>query len=672
MFKTLFMVLFSLGPLFAGNPSDLKSGIEKENFDESVRPADDFYRYVNGTSLKNSKIPADRSVYGTFIKLIDSANKNQRSIIEDAAQIQNKSVGSDEQKVGDYFVSYMDSLMAERQGISPLKPHLEKINSVLSYADLTNLMADFTLIGVQKQFEIWVEQDLKDSDRYLTYVAQDGLGLPNRDYYFDEGEKFKDIRTRYKEYIENLLNATGIENAKSKARKIMTIETYLAKYHWTSVENRDYEKTYNKYEIAKMNELTPDFDWRSYLMKVGINREKEIIVQQPSYFKSFNTIFKKVSINDWKTYLTYKLISSRSPKLSKKFVDLNFDFYGKTLSGRKKNRPRWKRAVSSTNSAMGEIVGKVYVKKYFKPEAKARMLELVENLKKSFSKRIEKLEWMSQETKNEALKKLNNFTAKIGYPDEWKDYSKLVIDRNDLIGNMDRYSKVNFERDVAKLGKPVDKNEWFMNPQDVNAYYYPPLNEVVFPAGILRAPFFNMEADDAVNYGAIGAVIGHELTHGFDDQGRKVDANGNMNDWWTEADNKKFLKRADVIVNQYNLYNPVDTMHVNGKLTLGENIADLGGLTIAYYAYKMSLNGKEAPIIDGLTGEQRFFVGFAQVWNTLYRSEYLRQLVIVDPHSPAEYRCNGIVSNMPEFYKAFDVKKGDPMFRTEDIRVNIW
>ena len=487
-----------------------------------------------------------------------------------------------------------------------------------------------------------------------------------------DDEKFKDIRTKYVDYIKNLFEMSNVENAAKKAKRIMEIETEIAKKHWSRVENRDMSKTYNKFSLKSFDKEATNFDWTTYYKLAGMESVEDVIVRQPSYFIALNKLINKVSIADWKTYATWKLLNSSARLLSKQFVDLNFDFYSKTLRGTEKIRPRWKRAVQSTNRLVGEVVGKVYVKKHFKPEAKERMVKLVKNLQKSFEQRINDLDWMDSSTKKEAQLKLSKFVAKIGYPNKWKDYSKLEIKKDDLVGNFARSNQFEHNKEISKLGKPIDKGEWFMTPQTVNAYYNPPMNEVVFPAAILQPPFFNMDVDDAVNYGAIGTVIGHELTHGFDDQGRKVDGTGNMRDWWTEEDNEKFTERAQVMVDQYSKFNPVDTMHVNGKLTLGENIADIGGLTISYYAYKMSLEDKEAPVIDGFSGEQRFFLGYAQVWASLYRDEALRQRLVTDPHSPGQYRCNGVVSNMPEFYAAFDVKEDDPMYRQEEIRVKIW
>jgi predicted metalloendopeptidase len=671
MLRLFIVLLVSIILVFSCGQKQLKSGIDKSNFDTSVKPQDDFFQYANGTWFKNTEIPADRSRYGSFAILRDEAEKNLRTIIEESAKMSVEE-DTDEQKVGDFYKSYMDSALIEKLGLKPLADELNRIEQVKTKNDLRKLFAHFELVGIQKPFGIYIDLDLKKSDSYITYLTQSGLGLPDRDYYFKEGEKFKDIREKYLVYIENILTLADVADADAKAKLIVEIEKKIAKSHWSRVENRDREKTYNKFEMKNLDELTPNFSWSKYYAESGISNKFDVIVKQPSFFKAFNNLLKNISIEDWKTYITWKLLNGSASLLSKNFVDLRFEFYGKTIRGMEKNRARWKRAVRATNGSLAEVVGKVYVKKYFKPEAKQRMVALVENLQKSFEKRLKQLDWMSVETKNEALNKLSKFGTKIGYPDKWKDYSKLVIKKDDLIGNFARSNQVAHEREVAKLGKPVDRDEWVMTPQTVNAGYYPPMNEVIFPAGILQPPFFNMEADDAVNYGAIGAAIGHEMTHGFDDQGRKLDGDGNLRDWWTEEDNKKFMKRAQVIIDQYDQYNPVDTMHVNGELTLGENIADLGGLTIAYYAYKMSLNGKESPIIDGFTGEQRFFFGFAQVWRSKLRDEEFRRRILTDPHSPGQYRCNGVASNMPEFYAAFDVKEGDPMYRPEEIRVKIW
>jgi len=671
MFQTFFSLILVV--LFLTSCSKApESGLDLTNVDDSVRPQDDLYQYINGKWLEKTEIPADKSNYGTFTELYDQSQIDLKAIIEESAYSKDRKDGSDEQKVGDFYLSFMDSNLVEKLELEPLKEDLAMIDAVKSKKDLAKLLGYFEKIGVQKQFALYVNQDLKQSDQYICYLTQSGLGLPDRDYYFKEDQKFKDIRNKYVTFITELFTLADIEDGKKKAGRILEIEAELAKGHWTRVQNRDMNKTYNKHTVKELQKLVLNFEFSPYFEESNLSMINDLVVRQPSYLKQFNKVYGKVSLEDWKDYFTFKLLSAFASRLNKDFVDANFVFYGTTLSGIEQNRPRWKRAVSGINGVLGEVVGKVYVKKHFKPEAKTRMVQLVKNLQKSYANRIKQLDWMSEDTKKEALKKLNNFVAKIGYPDKWKDYSKLVIKADDLIGNYKRSNMVEHQRSIDKLGEPIDRDEWHMTPHTVNAYYNPPMNEVVFPAAILQPPFFNMAADDAVNYGAIGAVIGHELTHGFDDQGRKTDGEGNLRDWWTEEDGNKFDERANVMVAQFNQFNPVDTMHVNGRLTLGENIADLGGLTIAYYAYKMSLDGKEAPLIDGMTGGQRFFTGWAQVWRRKYRDEELRRRILTDPHSPSRYRVIGIMPNMPEFYAAFDLKEGDQLFVPDNERVKIW
>ncbi len=674
MKKILFLalILFTAGLVADSSESKLQSGIDRENFDVTARPQDDFYGYVNGAWLQKTVIPEDKSNYGAATELFDESEKNLREIIEESARAADKPEGSDAQKVGDFYLSYMDTARVEKLGLKPIEKDLAQIRKIATRQDLIKQFAHFNKVQLQTPFGFWVNQDLKNSTEYILYFNQSGLGLPDRDYYFKDDAKFQEIRRKYLAYIEKILTLGGQDNAAAKAARIMEMETGLAQYHWTRVENRDRDKTYNKFALAQLAGLTPDFDWPYFMQASDIANAPEVIIRQPSFFEGFNGIFAKYSVEDWKAYCAWKLLDGAAPLLPQRFVDAHFEFRQKTLSGIEKNRPRWKRAVSGVNDVLGEVVGRIYVERYFKPEAKARMVELVENLKRAYRERIQQLDWMSPETKQQALAKLAKFNTKIGYPDKWKDYSQLVIKKDELLQNYLRSSMLEYRREIDKLGKPIDRQEWFMTPQTVNAYYNPAMNEIVFPAAILQPPFFNMAADDAVNYGAIGAVIGHEITHGFDDQGRKSDGDGNLLDWWTEQDAAEFKKRAGVLVEQYNGYNPVDSMQVNGELTLGENIADLGGLAIAYSAYKMSLQGKEAPVIDGFTGEQRFFLGYAQVWRRKYRDEELRRRILTDPHSPSRYRAIGVLSNMPEFYRAFGVKEGDVMYRSDDMRVKIW
>lgn len=674
MKKILFLalILFTAGLVADSSESKLQSGIDRENFDPATRPQDDFYGYVNGSWLQKTMIPEDKSNYGAATELFDESEENLRKIIEESARAAGKPAGSDAQKVGDFYLSYMDTARIEKSGLQPIEKDLAQIRQITKRQDLIKQFAHFNKIQVQTPFGFWVNQDLKNSTEYILYFNQSGLGLPDRDYYFKDDAKFQEIRRKYRAYIEKILTLGGQDNAAAQAGRIMEMETDLAQHHWTRVENRDRDKTYNKFALARLAGLTPDFDWSYFMQASDIANAPEVIIRQPSFLEGFNGIFAKYSVEDWKSYCTWKLLDGAAPLLPQRFVDAHFEFRQKTLSGIEKNRPRWKRAVSGVNDVLGEVVGRIYVERHFKPEAKARMVELVENLKRAYRERIQQLDWMSPETKQQALAKLAKFNTKIGYPDKWKDYSQLVIKKDELVQNYLRSSMLEYRREIDKLGKPIDRQEWFMTPQTVNAYYNPAMNEIVFPAAILQPPFFNMDADDAVNYGAIGAVIGHEITHGFDDQGRKSDGDGNLRDWWTEQDAAEFKKRAGVLVEQYNGYNPVDSMYLNGELTLGENIADLGGLAIAYRAYQMSLQGKEAPVIDGFTGEQRFFLGYAQVWRRKYRDEELRRRILTDPHSPSRYRAIGVLSNMPEFYQAFGVKEGDPMHRSDAMRVKIW
>ncbi len=667
-----FTVLFILLLLVLScRTQHLKSGIDKKDFDTSVRPQDDFYRYVDGTWLKNTKIPADKSNYGAFTVLYDKSQKALRQIIEEAAQSHAKT-GTDQQKIGDFYTSFMDSNKIETLGLNPISPLLKKIQTVHSYDELLNLMAYLKPLGTQTPFSMWVGQDAKHSDHYILYLSQSGLGLPDRDYYFRPGGKFKTVREKYQQYIQTILQLGNQTAARSKAQHIFNLEKEIAQHHWTRVKNRDRDKTYNRMTIKQLTGLTPHFNWQQFFTDNRITKAEELVVRQPDYLQAFDTIFKKTSLNDWKAYFIFKTLSRFAGYLPQRFVAANFDFYGKTLSGTKVNRPRWKRAVSTVEGALGEVVGRLYVKKYFKPEAKRRMKVLVDNLIASYRERLKNLDWMSEQTKKAALAKLSKFHAKIGYPDKWKDYSKLTIKPGDLIGNEIRSTRFDYEYNLNKLGKPVDRGEWHMYPQTVNAYYNPSMNEVVFPAAILQPPFFDMQADDAVNYGAIGSVIGHELTHGFDDQGSKSDGDGNLHDWWTQEDRKRFEERTQKLAAQYSSYIPIDTLHLNGKLTLGENIADLGGVTVAYYAYQHSLHGKPAPVIEGFTGDQRFFIGWAQVWKRKYRPNELRRRILTDPHSPSRFRANGVLTNFDPFYKAFSVQVGDKMYKAPDKRIVIW
>ncbi len=665
-------VMFTLGCTAEQGDREPGLGIELTNLDMGVRPQDDFYQHVNGTWLENTQIPADKSNYGSFSLLADEAEENIRAIIEEAADDDNLAEGSDGQKIGDFYSSFMNEDAVEERGLQPLATTFERIGRITNHADVVEYFGYSQTARVQSPIGFFVRQDAKNSEQYIAYIGQSGLGMPDRDYYFKTDERFVQIRAAYIEHIERMLAMAEFPDPAGAARTIMDLETRIAENHWTRVQNRDRDSTYNKVDLAGAAELAPRIDWRNFLVAADVGGVEEFVVRQPSYLQALDGLILDTPVADWKTYSNWKLISRWAGNLPQQFVDENFDFYQRTLRGTEDVRPRWKRGVSAVQGALGEMLGSVYVERHFQIEKKARMDELVANLRQAFEISIDGLEWMGDETKQQAQEKLRKFTPKIGYPDEFKDYSELEVRDDDLIGNVMRSTAVEYRRMIDKLGSPVDPNEWFMTPQTVNAYYSSSRNEIVFPAAILQPPFFNVDADDATNYGAIGAVIGHEFSHGFDDQGRKSDGDGNLRNWWTEEDESEFKRRADGLVAQYDGFNPIDDMHVNGEMTLGENIGDLAGLTMAFRAYKLSLNGQEAPVIDGYTGEQRFFMGWAQVWQRRYRDDELRRRLLTDSHSPSEYRTNGIVSNMPEFVEAFDVQPGDGMYKAPEERVKIW
>ena len=648
------------------------SGISTENFEPSIRFQDDLYQSVNGKWLERTKIPADKSNYGAFTKLRDDSQLALRRLIESAAAETNAPAGSDTQKIGDFYASYMNTDLTNQLGSKPLAPQLAAIANAGDHGDITQLMGQLHLAGVTIPFGYYANADAKNSSVYALYVYQSGLGMPDRDYYLKEEQKFADIRVKYREYITALLDAAGYDNARSAADNILAIETRLAEAQWSRVESRDAAKSYNKLGRVELNRAMGGFDWSEFATASNFTQIEELVIRQPSYLEAFGKHFLDVPVQAWRDYLSFHLVDGYAELLSDRFVDLHFDFHSKVLNGIEEQRPRWKQAVQATDAVLGELAGKLYVKEYFKPEAKARMEGMIQMLIKGFEVSINELEWMSDDTKKAAQEKLSKFTYKIGYPDKWKDYSALPISRDDLVGNYQAYTRFTLHEMIDKIGQPVDRSEWFMTPQTVNAYYNPVGNEIVFPAAILQPPFFNMAADDAVNYGGIGAVIGHEISHGFDDQGAKYDGDGNLRNWWTAQDKAEFEKRGKQLSAQYSAYAPFADAHINGDLTLGENIGDLGGLTVAHRAYLMSLDGQEAPVLDGLTGEQRLFIGWSQVWRRKYRDEALRNRLMTDPHSPGSYRAFGTPRNIEAFYKAFEVKDGDKMYLPTDKRVKIW
>lgn len=652
----------------------LVSGIDTSHFDTSVRPQDDLFRHINGKWLDEFEIPADKSNYGSFTKLADQAREDVKAIIEEASQ-SNAEHGTDAQKVGDLYKSFMNVALLDEKGTTTLEPELAKIDAIKDLSNMSDYLAYAQMIS-DAPFYTYVYIDDKNPESYITQMGQSGLGLPARDNYLKDDEKSKELRQQYISHMATMFSLAGVAKdeggAEELANTVLAIETSLAKAQWAKEKLRDPVAMYNKKNTQELTELLPNIDWAKWQKTAVLEGFTDVLVAQPDYFAALNSMLVEVPLESWKTYFKWHLITNVAPYLNSALDQENFNFYRGILSGVKEQEPRWKRGVSTVNGSLGEVVGKIYVAKHFPPEAKQKMQALVENLRTAYGEGINELEWMGEETKIQALDKLAKFTPKIGYPDVWKDYSALQISADDLFGNMKRSTMVEVARNRSKLGKPIDKNEWGMTPQTVNAYYNPSLNEIVFPAAILQPPFFNLEADMAVNYGGIGAVIGHEMGHGFDDQGSQYNGDGKLVDWWTEGDRSEFSARAGKLIAQYDNFIVLGDLHVNGEFTQGENIGDLSGLTIAHKAYQVSKGGEPAPDIDGLTGNQRVFAGWAQVWARKYRDAELRRRIEGDPHSPSEFRTNGTVMNMPEFYQAFDVKEGDKMYADPELRVKIW
>jgi putative endopeptidase len=659
------------GPSSQAAPS-AALGFDPANFDTSVRPQDDFYRFANGTWLKNTPIPADLPSLGSFDMLRQESEAALKVLLDEAAARRDHAPGSDLQKVADYYRSFLDAERVESLGLQPLQMELQRIASVRDRGALPQQFAHLQRLGVQTPVGLFVGQDQRQSDRYIASLSQSGLGLPERDYYSREGDSFERMRAEYLRYIEQLLTLAGQRDAGAAAQSILELETAIAGAHWDRVRNRDREATYNLMTTAELQQFAPRFDWAAFLRETGGDRSPGIVVRQPDYLQALSGIVADTPLQTWQHYMTFKLLDAYAGVLPAAFVDAQFEFRGRVVGGLQEQRPRWKRAVAATEGALGEVAGRMYVERHFSPEAKARMQQLVDNLLVAFRLGIDELEWMGPETRLQAQAKLAKFNVKIGYPDEWRDYSALEVRDGDAAGNQQRTARFAFQRMIDRLGQPVNRAEWGMTPQTVNAYYSSTMNEIVFPAAILQPPFFNLDADDAVNYGAIGGVIGHEISHGFDDQGSRSDGHGNLRDWWTAEDAAAFAERTGRLAEQYSNYCPLDNLCVDGRVSLGENIGDLSGLTVAYRAYRHSLGGRAAPVIDGFTGDQRFFIGWAQIWRMNYREEALRQRVMIGPHSPNMYRVNGVMVNMPEFYTAFDVQPGDALYVPPEQRVRIW
>ena len=646
-------------------------GFDTSNLDKTCKPCDDFFRFAMGGWMTSNPIPPEYSTWGSFTVLNDKNQQNLRQILE-ASEKTDAPAGSNERKIGDYYASCMDTSAIDAAGTKPIDPLLLRISQMKNTADLQATAARLQQQGFNVLFRFFSNQDAKDSTRVIAWVFQGGLGLPERDYYLRADEKSKKLRDDYVKHVAKMLELLGDspEKAAAEAATVMTIETSLAKASMSNVDIRDPNKIYHKMKIAEVQALTPDFSWATYLRDLGHADLQEVNVGQPDFFAALNSQLKSTSLDDWKTYFRWHVVDSAAPGLPDKFVEEDFDFRGHILTGAKQILPRWKRCVQSTDRNLGEALGQLYVQKYFPPEAKARALEMVRNLIAALRDDLQMLPWMGPETRAQAAAKLEAFAVKIGYPDKWRDYSALKIDRAGYLQNFERAAEFELQRRLNKIGKPVDRTEWGMSPPTVNAYNNSSMNEIVFPAGIMQPPFYDPKADDAVNYGGMGAVIGHEITHGFDDEGSQFDAKGNLKNWWSPDDLKNFKERAQCVSDQFDAYIVDGDLHENGKLVLGESIADLGGLTISYAAYEKSLQGKPRPADkDGFTPEQRFFLGWAQVWGANVRLEYARLLANTNPHPLPRFRGNGPLSNMAEFARAFGCNKGDAMVREKACKI---
>ena len=651
--------------------SAVNKAIELSNFNLNIKPGDDFYEYVNGTWIKNNPIPGTETRWGSFNILDDVTRTRLKVILDETAKNTAAAKGSAEQKIRDFYATGMDSLKLEKQGASPIMPMLEKIEAIKDKDALMAAVADLHKLGIGAFFGFYVGQDDKNSTQMIINLFQGGLGLPDKDYYLKDDAESKNIRDKYVTLITKMFDMAGIKNGADRANAILKMESDMAANSRSRVELRDPEANYNKMKNAELLALMPTVSYTIYEKVMGVPFD-EVIVGQPKFFQGLDKIISAYSIDDLKSYLMWNIINERAPMLNDAFVKADFDFYQGTLSGAKEMKPRWKRVLATMNGTVGELIGQIYVKKYFTPEAKMKVDKMVQNLIAAYKERISSRTWMAEETKKAAMAKLEKVTRKLAYPDKWRDYTKLDVGTESYCDNVNKAAAFFFDYNLSKLGKPIDKSVWGMTPQTINAYYNPGFNEIVFPAAIMQPPFFDPMADDAVNYGGMGAVIGHELTHGFDDQGSQYDAEGNLKQWWLEDDKKRFESNTAKLIKQYNEFKALDSLTVNGQLTLGENIADLGGLTIAYAALQKDLAGKPKPKIDGFTPEQRFFISFAQVWRNNIRPEELKRRLKVDVHSPGKYRTLGPLRNMPEFYAAFNIKPTDKMYLALADRAEIW
>lgn len=653
----------------------VKPALDIANMDTTVNPGEDFFAYANGNWVKNTQIPEDKSRYGSFDILQEENNEQLKSIFEKAVAKKNHKAGSNWQKVADFYSAGMNEKLVEQKGFEPIKPELNRISSMQTINDVLGILPELHSIRVSPLFGIYASQDSKNTTQIVLRLSQGGLGLPDRDYYVSDDKRSKEICAAYKNHLAKTFMLTGVPeaDAKNKANGVFDLEARLAKVSYTRLERRDPNRTYNKVTFDEIGKLSPNIKWEQYFAGIGVDMPSELIIDNPGFFKEVSAMIDEIPVPVWQDYYSWKVVSRFSPYLSSEFVDQSFMFYGSVLSGNEVNKPRWERVAGAANMFIGELVGQIFVEENFPPQAKEKMVTLVANLKVAYRERMQDLIWMSDVTKERALEKLDAMNVKIGYPDNWKDYSTLEITGDCYVINVKNGLAFAFRTNMDKVGKPVDRTEWFMTPQTVNAYYSPTMNEIVFPAAILQPPFFNLHADDAVNYGAIGMVIGHEMTHGFDDQGRQFNKDGNLEEWWEPADSEKFNELTQTIIDQYEAFVAIGDMNLNGRLTLGENIADYGGLTISYHAFQKALEGKPRPeTIDGFTAEQRFFLSYANVWRQIIRDKELMRRVKEDPHSPGKFRVNGALFNIDEFYAAFDISPTDPLFRAPDVRPKIW
>ena len=644
-------------------------GLDLDAHDTSVKPGDDFFRFADGKWLDTTRIPPDRTSWGTFVELADRAEHQMRSIVESLPA--DAAAGSQEQKARDFYRAYLDTDAIERLGLAPAQPGLAAIRAAQTHEQLAELMGRPDL-GLKSPLIVAITVDQKDPDRYIVAITQSGLSLPDREYYLKDDAVYATLRAKFVGHVERMLTLAGEDDAHGKSASILDIETQIARVHWPVAKRRERDLTYNPRSRAELQQLEPGFPWHEILTPQGLGTQTEFIVRELDAVQALARLFGQIPVERWRSYLEYQYLAAPADVLPAAFDAERFEFYGHTLNGQPQQRERWKRAVAALNGGLGEVAGQLYVRQYFPPAARQKMLELVANIRAAYSARIQQLPWMSTATKKVALEKLAAFRPKIGYPDKWRDYSALEIRAGDAFGNSMRADVFEWNRQLARLGKPTDRDEWRMTPQTVNAYYNPTFNEIVFPAAILQPPFFDPNADSAVNYGAIGGVIGHEMGHGFDDQGSKSDARGVLRTWWLPEDDQAFRKRVDRLAAQYDQFVALPGLNVNGRLTLGENIGDLGGLSISYEAYHRSLGGKQPRVLEDLTGDQRFFLSWAQLWRTLYRDEQLRTMVTSNPHSPAKFRVNGAVRNIDAWYTAFDVKPGDALYLSPEDRVRIW